>query len=108
MNPEELRMIADTITSLGVAGKTAFIWWLVVDKALPVIGWLATLGTLLAFARGPINKLIINTQTSTYIQNLRDSWGIGGVGYLTESELREVQKRIAQLERSAPREDDSR
>lgn len=29
MNAEELKLIVDTITALGVQGKEAFIWWLV-------------------------------------------------------------------------------
>ena len=37
-------MILNAMQGLGLEGKEAFIWWLVLDKALPVVGWLATFG----------------------------------------------------------------
>lgn len=43
MKTEELKMLLDALTSMGSAGKEAFIWWLVADKVLPVM-----LGTLIA------------------------------------------------------------
>lgn len=34
MNIEEIKMITETISTLGVQGKEAFIWWLILDKGL--------------------------------------------------------------------------
>lgn len=39
MNIEEIKLITDTITTLGVQGKEAFIWWLLLNKVLPFTGW---------------------------------------------------------------------
>ena len=44
MTTEQLQMILNAMQGLGLEGKQAFIWWLVLDKALPVFGWLATFG----------------------------------------------------------------
>jgi hypothetical protein len=46
MNIDELKLILDTVSKLGEAGKEAFVWWLVADKALPVLSWLAFFGTV--------------------------------------------------------------
>ena len=44
MTTEQLQMILNAMQGLGLEGKEAFIWWLVLDKGLPVVGWLATFG----------------------------------------------------------------
>lgn len=47
MSTEELKLIIDAIRQLGAEGKSAFVWWLVVDKVVPTLGWLLTWGSLL-------------------------------------------------------------
>ena len=42
MKTEELQMILNALQSVGDGAKDAFIWWLVMDKGLPVVGWLLT------------------------------------------------------------------
>ena len=44
-------MLLDAMQSLGAGGKEAFIWWLAMDKGLPVLGWLMTLGAIVVVAR---------------------------------------------------------
>ena len=107
MNPEELQLIASTITTLGAAGKTAFIWWLVADKLLPALVWLATLATLLKFAHGPITQWVVSTKATTYLKHLRDSWDIGSPGYLSDAELRAIQQRIDRLAMRNPHQEDA-
>jgi len=37
MNTEQLQMVINAIQTLGIEGKSAFIWWLVLDKLTPVV-----------------------------------------------------------------------
>lgn len=37
MDTEQLRMILDTLATMGAEGKSAFVWWLVIDNATPVV-----------------------------------------------------------------------
>ena len=46
MSTEQLQMILNAMQGLGLEGKEAFIWWLVLDKGLPVVGWLSGLGLI--------------------------------------------------------------
>lgn len=51
MSTEQLKMLLEAMQSLGAGGKDAFIWWLVMDKGLPFLGWLMTLGAIVFVAR---------------------------------------------------------
>ena len=46
MTTEQLQMILNAMQGLGLEGKQAFIWWLVLDKGLPAVVWLASLGVV--------------------------------------------------------------
>ena len=37
MNTEELKLILETIASLGDSGKAAFIWWLIIKHLVPAV-----------------------------------------------------------------------
>lgn len=39
MTTPELQLVLEAISKLGEAGKEAFIWWLVMDKAVPALAW---------------------------------------------------------------------
>lgn len=39
MSEAEIKMIVDMITSLGAEGRTAFIWWLVLDRLVSPVCW---------------------------------------------------------------------
>lgn len=47
MNLEQLQLIMNTLSQMGEQGKEAFIWWLVLDKALPYLAWLIILPMVL-------------------------------------------------------------
>jgi hypothetical protein len=51
MKTEELQMILNALQSVGDGAKDAFFWWLVFDKALPVVGWLLTAACILTIVR---------------------------------------------------------
>lgn len=94
MNAEELTILMDTLRELGGDGKTAFIWWLVFDKLLPVIGWITAVAILVFGLARPMFVLVT---AESFMRNLRDRLNIGSPGHLTASEMKDVQRRIDKL-----------
>ena len=93
MDNTQLKMILDTLQTMGAAGHDAFVWWLLLDKALPVVGWLLTFAGLVWLAWHlilPIGMLSIGEQ-------VRDILGIGCAGPLTPGEARETLRRLKEL-----------
>lgn len=93
MNDAQLQMILTALQSLGAESKTAFIWWLAMDKLVPVFGWLATFSGMLW-----IGVKVIGAITATsYMARLRDDLGIGNPGPLWVSEAKEVMAQVRKL-----------
>jgi hypothetical protein len=55
MNDAQLKMILDAMATMGAAGKDAFIWWLALDKGLPILAWIVFIGAAAAILRLAIN-----------------------------------------------------
>jgi hypothetical protein len=36
---EELKLILQTLATMGESAKTGFIWWLVIDRLIPTLTW---------------------------------------------------------------------
>ena len=95
MSTEQLQMILNTLQGLGADGKSALIWWMVLDKALPVLGWLLTFCGLLWLGL----KIINAVSATSHMAKLRDDMGIGGPGPLWDSEARAVVREVHKLMR---------
>ena len=93
MNTEQLKMMLDAFAALGSSGKEAFIWWLALDKGLPVLGWLLTLLGLLWLAR----TILSMVSASSRMAKLRDEMGIGSPGPVWGDEARDVIKQVHKL-----------
>ena len=78
---EELKVVMAALAQLGAAGKEAFIWWLVFDKLLYVVGWLAGLWMV-----GQAAWRLSSIGSST--EKLRDAMGVGCSGPVVGSELK--------------------
>ena len=94
MNSEELTILMDTLRELGGDGKAAFVWWLVFDKLIPAIGWVASVCILIFGLGRPMLGIV---RSENYLRNLRDRLNIGSPGYVSDSELRQLQQRIDKL-----------
>lgn len=92
MNPENLKMVTDAIVSLGVNGKDAFIWWVILKEGLPVLGWLLTFAGLLWI----IPKLVSQFRDQT-LENIRDLLGVGSRGEITDQEKRDVMEELGKM-----------
>lgn len=86
-------MILNALQGMGAAGKDAFVWWLVFDKGLPVLGWLVTFAGLCWLAL----KVTSVISAATYMAKLRDEMGIGTPGPLWHDEAKEVTRRVREL-----------
>lgn len=82
-NLEEIKAITDLLMGIGAEAKSAFIWWLVFDKLLPILTWLITLITSLYF----INLMV---QPRRRLAELRDAMGIGLPGVVLDREYRDM------------------
>lgn len=58
MDAENLRLITETLKTLGEAGLTGFISWLVLEKVVPVIAWISSLVIVAKMLIIPIAKII--------------------------------------------------
>ena len=97
MSTEQLQMILNAMQGLGLEGKQAFIWWLVLDKALPVVGWLLTLVGILYFSKAVIQHV----SAQSYLSRIKDDLRIGCPGVVVEEEAVEVLRRVRQLVEAA-------
>ena len=39
MSTNELALLIEIVRNISESGKTAFIWWVVGDKILPIVAW---------------------------------------------------------------------
>lgn len=103
MTAEELTLVMTTLQTLGEDGKAAFVWWLVFDKLMPVLGWMATLGVAAFIAKMVITACVRSatpdphSPRETHLRVLRDRMGIGAPGSLTEVEFMAMIVRIDEL-----------
>ena len=95
MDIEQIKLVVDAVVKLGEQGKGAFIVWVVMDKLLPFIGWMAALGCVCKVALKLIER-ITNTGEEA-MKVIRDSLRIGCRGHLTHSEAQQVIDRVREL-----------
>lgn len=81
MNIEELKLVLETIATLGAQGKEAFIWWAVLDTIPAFILWSLFIGVLYAV----VGAVKYANSEVEFLTNLRDTLGYG-VGYLGSDE----------------------
>lgn len=91
MDMEQFKMVLEAVQQLGIQGKEAFIWWLVFEKALPVIGWLLTLPCLMALIYWLIKSIRLSNEDTQRLQQLRDVLCPEDAGgYVRGSEFRKM------------------
>lgn len=92
MNMEELKLIADTITSLGAQGKEAFIWWVVLETIPPFLLWSGFIGVMYY----GISLIRAYAASQTFFTECRDALGYGR-GVLVHEEVIQVQNKVRLL-----------
>lgn len=72
MDIEQLKLVIEAVQQLGAQGKEAFIWWVVLDKALPGVVWLITLPCLMAVIYWLIRGIQSANADELRLRQLRD------------------------------------
>lgn len=93
MDTEQLKMILETLRTMGAAGQDAFVWWLLLDKALPIAAWLVTFAGLLWLALHLIQRIGVGGVG----EQVRDLLGVGSPGPMTGGEARETMRRVREM-----------
>ena len=93
MDIEQLKLVLSTLLQLGEGSKEVAIWWLMLDKVLPVVVWLLILGAVVYL----VLRIIPMLTLSDPICELRDRLGIGSSGSHSNWERRETFKRLNKL-----------
>lgn len=98
---DEIQVVMDAISTLGEAGKFAFIWWLIADKVLPVIGWLLALGVFAGGGLRIVRQVLEDRRrvdsNELTLRTLRDLLRIGSSGHVSEYVLGRILQRVTQL-----------
>lgn len=55
---EELKLIMQTLAGLGETAKEGFIWWMVIDRLVPVLCWAAFGGSLVSLAYYIVKRVV--------------------------------------------------
>lgn len=93
MNTEQIQLVVNAIQTLGIEGKSAFIWWLVLDKLPGFIVWLVFI-SVIAFL---CSKLLNTLSGESNFAKVRDLLGVGTPGPVCASDAREVFREIKRL-----------
>lgn len=83
---QELQTIVQLVSQLGGDAKEAFIWWLVIDKAL----WYALVPVVVAVIGWFVLKVTSANNGYAMLRELRDAAGVGCCGSYTEYEHRQM------------------
>jgi len=94
----ELQAIVDVIKSVGLAGQTMFIWYMLKSVLVSIFRY-GTIVLALYYVRYAV---VYITNTCTGIKDLRYAAGIGTRGELTRMELNRM-KRMLQKQADVPK-----
>lgn len=93
MNTEQLRMIIDLLTSLGVQGKDTFIWYIVFTEGLRYLTYFAWIGIVLFLVQRGYSLVSIHKD----LQEIRDTLNIGYPGTYSHNEHKEVIRKLKSM-----------
>jgi hypothetical protein len=71
MQIEQLKLILDTLSKMGEAGQDAFIWYMILDKALPMVTWLITFAAIIWLANRGLRAVLSACESDKFAKELR-------------------------------------
>ena len=71
MQIEQLKLILDALAKMGEAGQDAFIWYMILDKALPMVTWLLTFCGLVWVAIYGIRSAVAASKRDFFAETAR-------------------------------------
>ena len=95
MDIETVKVIAETVKTLGQQGGEVFLWWIAADFVKTLLGILAAIFCAYNLLKALISAL--NGEAETTLLQLRGMLGVGSPGELTARECREIVAKVAEL-----------
>ncbi len=95
MNPEELKLIVETITTLGAQGKEAFIWFLVFKYGISALLWM-TLFPAVLYTIYRVGRLM-QGQEADWLRTVRKITHPSICGYIDEGEANAIIAEVVRL-----------
>lgn len=101
---EELKLVMQTLAGLGATAKEGFIWWLVIDSALPKL-LLATFGGGLIWVIYSIATMVARDSTldkhcANAVKEIASELGVNIYGpYYSASEIRLVVEAVKRVKK---------
>ena len=96
MDIEQLKLVIETVRSVSGDAQAVAIWWLVLDKLLPIIAWLIVAALAYNIIYIVVHKVILEKDCEETLKILRDTLGIGH-GYLSQEERNMLVKKVIEL-----------
>ena len=93
MDIEQLKLILETLRVAGDTSATLFIAWMVLDKLVPPLVWLISLGAILLV----VARFFPRPASWKCGEVIRDLVGVGASGPLTENEAEATIERVRQM-----------
>ena len=96
MDIEQLKLVIETVKSVSGDAQAVAIWWLVLDKLLPIIAWLIVAAGVYKIISVFGHKVILEKECEETLKILRDALGVG-YGYLSQDERNRLIKKVIEL-----------
>ena len=97
MDIEQLKLVIETVKSVSGDAQAVAIWWLILDKLLPVVAWLIVGYGVFKTATKIINAISAADHNEVMIKELRDVLYPNGSGYVCGSNYKYMVKRAKEL-----------
>lgn len=96
MDIEQLKLVIETVKSVSGDAQAVAIWWLVLDKLLPIIAWLIVAALAYKIISVLVHKVLLEKECEETLKILRDTLGCG-YGYLSQEERNRIVKKVIEL-----------
>lgn len=95
MDIETVKTIAETVKTLGIEGKGAFLWWIAADFAKTLVTGGATTAVVIVAIKAVL--IACRSDAEMAMLTLRGMLGVGCPGALSDREVREIVAEVAKL-----------
>lgn len=97
MDIEQLKLVIETVKSVSGDAQAVAIWWLVLDKLLPIIAWLIVGCGVFKIATKIINAIATESNNEDRLKELCDILYPSGSGYVCDHNYKKMVVRAREL-----------
>ncbi len=99
MDIEQLKLIIETVKSVSGDAQSVAIWWLILDKLVPVIVWLLVGVGIYKVCNKIINEIRNESDNERRMNELRDILCPGCGGYICNRDYQKMLAKIRELQK---------